>query len=273
MPRNDDTATLAGVDVLVTRPAHQAGGLCAMIGEAGGRVEQVPVIELAGAPDPQGLASLFERLADHALAIFVSANAVDRTLALLASRGGWPAGVPIATVGRGSAAALARHGLPVAICPPAPFNSEGLLAEPALQQVAGQRIIIFRGAGGRELMTDTLRARGAEVVHAEVYRRRIPPGAADALRAVASGPVEIVVVTSNEGLHNLYILAGEELRDWLLGRQLVVISERAATLAAELGFERPAEVANEASDPGLLAAIRRVTTRNNDHNEVSRHVQ
>jgi uroporphyrinogen-III synthase len=63
------------------------------------------------------------------------------------------------------------------------------------------------------------------------------------------------VVSSNEGLHNLYELAGVALRRWLLERQLIVISERTAHLAVELGFRHPARVAAEASDAGLLAAI------------------
>ncbi len=79
------------------------------------------------------------------------------------------------------------------------------------------------------------------------------------------------MVTSNEGLRNLCLLAGEDGRDWLLKRQLVVISTRTAQLAGELGFLRPARVAPEASDEGLLAAIHNWWRASREGNEDGIH--
>lgn len=252
----DPAAGLAGCYVLVTRPAQQAHELCALIEGAGGRAQLLPVIEIAPPRDPQVLADLLAQLDRFDIAIFISSNAVHRACAALAGCV-WPAALRLAAVGRGSAAALAEHGLRAHLLPPHDFSSEGLLALDELQRVAGLRVIIFRGGGGRELLADTLRARGAEVVYAEVYRRVLPPAGQDELRRLAAAQdIDTIVVSSNEGLHNLYQLAGEAPRRWLLERQLIVISERTARLACELGFRHPARVAAEASDAGLLAAIR-----------------
>lgn len=249
---------LAGCHVLVTRPAHQAHNLCALIEQAGGQASLLPVIEIAAPGEPQAVEDLIERLERFDIAIFVSSNAVHRACALVAGRGGWPATLRFAVVGQGSAAALAEHGLRADIHPLHDYNSEGLLALDELQRVAGRRVIIFRGEGGRELLADTLRARGAEVAYAEVYRRTLPPAGRAALqRLAATQPIDAIVVTSNDGLHNLWLLAGDEQRAWLRERQLVVISDRAVRLADELGFHRPARRAAEASDEGLLEAIRR----------------
>lgn len=256
MPAHETTAALAGAHVLVTRPAHQAAGLCEMIAAAGGRASRLPVIEIAGPADPAAVEAILGRMAMYDIAVFVSPNAVEQTLARLAPKG-WPGGPRVAVVGQGSAAALARHGVAVDICPPSRFDSEGLLDEAAMRAVGGLRIVILRGDGGRDLLATTLRARGAQVDFAEVYRRAIPAGAAAELRRIAgSEAVDAIVVTSNEGLRNLDRIAGADLGDWLRARQLVVISARAATLAGELGFTRPARVAAEASDAGLLAALR-----------------
>lgn len=247
---------LAGCRVLVTRPEHQTQRLCALIACAGGRAQTLPVIGIAAPGDPDALAERLARLDRFDIAIFVSGNAVDHVCAGLGDRP-WPPSVRLAAVGRGSAAALAQHGLRADILPPREFNSEGLLELEELRHVAGRRIVIFRAQDGRELLAETLRARGAEVEHVEVYRRILPAASGAGLRRIAGEDnIDTIVVTSNEGLRNLYLLAGAEGRDWLLKRQLIVISVRAARLAAELGFLRPARVAIEASDEGLLAAIR-----------------
>lgn len=273
MPEHEQAGALAGTHVLVTRPAHQADALCGMIAAAGGTAIRLPAIEIAGPADPAAVAAILARLSEFDIAVFVSPNAVERTLALLAERGGWPGGLRVAAVGQGSATALARHGIAIDICPGTRFDSEGLLAEPALNDVDGLRVVILRGDGGRGLLAGTLRARGATVEYAEVYRRVIPAGAAAELRRIAAGgPVDAIVVTSNEGLHNLDRIAGSMLRDWLRARQLVVISTRAAVLAAELGFTRPARVAAAASDDGLLAALRQWRDETARADKGARHV-
>jgi uroporphyrinogen-III synthase len=256
MRPDENAAPLAGRHVLVTRPAHQAGALCGLIEAAGGRVTALPTIEIAPPADPAPADALLARLHEFDLAVFVSANAVHSVHALLRGRP-WPPSTRIAAVGRGSAAALACHGWRVDVQPAREFTSEGLLAESALRDPRGWRVLILRGDGGRELLADTLRARGAEVVHAEVYRRILPAGTGAALARVAGAEpaVDTVVASSNEGLLNLYMASGEALRAWLLSRDLVVIGTRAAALAATLGFERPARIAAEASDDGLFAAL------------------
>ena len=76
--------------------------------------------------------------------------------------------------------------------------------------------MIFRGDGGRELLGDTLRARGATVDYVECYRRARP--AADAgplVRALERGEIDAVVVSSSEGLRNLFDMVGEAGRQRL----------------------------------------------------------
>jgi uroporphyrinogen-III synthase len=245
---------LRGLRVLVTRPAHQAQNLCHMISSAGGTPLSLPIIEIAPPRDPRLAAGTIDRLHEFDLAVFVSRNAIDRVLDAMGDRP-WPAATRIAVVGRGSADALMRHGLRAHIKPAGEFSSEGLLAEDALRDARGLRVVIFRGDGGRELIAGTLRSRGATVTETEVYRRELPPDAAGRLAEFAADEVHAVVVTSNQGLLNLREAAGEELTDWLLSRRLVVISRRAAELARSLGFQRPAEVAAEASDAGLFAIL------------------
>ncbi len=245
------------VGVLVTRPAHQAEHLCALIRAEGGRPICFAVLEIVDPEDLSPFHALVDRLDDFDIAVFISPNAVARALNGILARRRLPPHLKLATVGKGSARELERMGLEADLCPAGRFNSEALLELPAMQEVAGKHIVIFRGEGGRELLADTLAERGAVVEYAEVYRRVQPKAdVGELLRHWARGEIQSVVVTSNEGLRNLFDMVGKLGQQWLRNTRLVVVSERAAALAQDLGFKRPAVVTREASDEAIVEALR-----------------
>lgn len=248
---------LAGVGVLVTRPAAQADGLARLIEDAGGEAIRFPTIEIVPPADLTALLALLDRLAAFDLAVFVSRNAVEQTLSLLAQRRqSLPTGLQIACVGAASAAALRQFGVGDVLVPADRFDSEGLLALPALRQVHGRRVVIFRGDRGRELLADTLRARGAVVEYASCYRTQRPPTDSTALIARwARGEVHIVSLTSSDGARNLYDMLGANGRQWLLATPAVVLSARQAATCGELGFRQPALVAATAADSAIVRTL------------------
>lgn len=252
MPRPD----LRGLGVLVTRPAHQAGALCELIEQAGGRAIRFPVLEIEASHDAATEACL-DRLAEYDLLVFVSPNAVQHGMERVAVHGGLPTGLKLAVVGEGSARALeARTGRRADVCPAERYETEGLLALPGLQDMRGRRVLILRGQDGRGLLGETLRERGAVVDYAEVYRRRLPRADKGRLASLlAAGEVDWLTVTSSEGLRNLLLLAGSENARDLLKLPIVVVSERTAALATELGFVHPARIAMPISDQGILMAV------------------
>ena len=254
------SAALGGVTVAVTRPAGQGRELCQAIEAHGGRAVHFPALDIRPIEDNKKLKRLLDRLESYDLAIFVSRNAVAATAARIIH---WPAHVPLAAVGKSTAAALQSQWRRAVITPGNQYNSEALLALPELQSVRNRRILIFRGEGGRDLLENELSRRGANVACAEVYRRTLPDQRLAALRT--HGPIDVLVVTSNEGLTNLVQLAEPDQRDWLLHKPLVVISQRTATLAAELGFTHPATIAQRADDNGLLNAIIAWNSKHHNH--------
>ena len=139
--------SLEGVRVLVTRPRDQAENLAHLIEQEGGEAIRFPVIEIAEPSDLQALHAVIDRLDTFTLAVFISPNAVTRAMNLiLAKRGGIPSKLRVACVGRGSERELKHFRIENVIVPSARFDSEALLARPELQQVAGEKILIFRGA-------------------------------------------------------------------------------------------------------------------------------
>lgn len=247
---------LQGIGVLVTRPAHQAESLCRNIERAGGSAIRFPVLEIGEPLDEQGLLEVIERLDDYDWAIFISANAVNKALGRILAKRHWPATLRIAVVGRRSAEELERLGQPADLCPEREFSSEGLLELPEMQAVSGKRIVIFRGNGGRELLADTLRQRGAEVDYVEAYRRVRPttdPG--PLLSSWVRREIDIVLVSSVESLNNLCAMLGAQGRPLLLDTPLLVVSERILPLTHKLGFRRPPLVAENATDQAVLDAL------------------
>ena len=142
------------------------------------------------------------------------------------------------------------------IVPQEIFNSEALLALGAMTAVAGKRVMIVRGNGGRNKLGDTLRARGAEVHYVEVYQRRLPRvDQARLARDWQQQAMDAIVVTSGEALKNLPLLVGAPLRDRLLASCLVVVNPRLQDLAIQSGFHGPGRLAAKASDRAILKAL------------------
>jgi uroporphyrinogen-III synthase len=217
--------SFAGRGIVVTRPRELAQPLAAAIERRGGRAIVFPAIEIEELPPPPELA----RLADYQLVVFVSPSAVR-----VASRslGAWPQGLAAAAIGTGTRRELERAGIGEIISPQAGADSEALLAAPEMRDVAGKRVLIVRGAGGRPVLGNALAARGASVSYAECYRRSRP--AADATPLLAqwrSGEVDALSVSSTEGLDNFRVMTGAEGHPWLAKTPLFVPHPRIASHA------------------------------------------
>jgi uroporphyrinogen-III synthase len=251
-----DTPDLHGLRVLVTRPAHQAEPLAQLIEAAGGEAVRFPVVEILDTADSAALHRILDRLSSFDIAVFISPNAVNKAMNLIQGRAGLPPHLQLACVGRGSAKALKHFGREADIVPDGRFDSEALLARDEFQQVGGKKIVIFRGDGGREVLGDTLKARGAEVEYAECYRRAKPhTDTTPLLRRWARGEIDLVTITSVDGLRNLFDLVGKLGQQWLIKTPVLVVSERMANVCRELGFKTEPIVA-EPSDEGIVAAAR-----------------
>jgi uroporphyrinogen-III synthase len=244
MPPDSPLATLR---IVVTRPRDQAARLAQGIKQAGGTAILFPLLEIALAANPQKLHALLARLGEFNLAIFVSPNAVRYGMA---AAGALPAHLKITAVGQGSASALHELGIANVIVPNKGFDSEALLALPELGNVAGKKIMIFRGDGGRELLGDTLKARGAQVDYAECYRRLLPSQDISAL--LAARP-DAITVTSSEAVSYLHDMLDAQGRAQLAALPLFAPHARIAAAAERLGWR--SVITTASGDDGLLSGL------------------
>jgi len=244
---------LAGLSVLVTRPAHQADKLCELIEVAHGRPVRFPALEILGPSDKQAARADLAGAKHANLLIFVSANAVGYAFPLLPPQ--LPIDIEIAAVGGATAQALTEVGLDPTLIPKR-MDSEGLLALPGLQSVADKTIYILRGDGGRELIRETLLERGAEVRVVDVYRRQIPQQAKGIRNLLNhwSNLVQIATASSNQILDNLFTLLGEQGAQKLRQTPMLVVSQRMADHARALGCES-VHIASSARDRDMVTAL------------------
>lgn len=246
------TQPLAGRAVLVTRPVHQAAPLMQAIRAAGGEAIAFPALAIEPVPVEQ-LGDALGRLAGADIAIFISPNAAQFGMDAIRAHGGLPAGIQVLAVGPGTARGLAAAGV-VGVVTPAGQDSEALLALPQLQAVAGRRVMIVRGVGGRPLLADTLRARGAEVQFLECYRRTRPDAdAAPLLARWRAGGVDAVTIASAETLDNLAMLLGDVGAPLLAATPLFAPHEKIAAAARRAGIVHA--IATPGGDAGLLEGL------------------
>ena len=243
--------------ILVTRPSPQGEELVSRLRALGQVAWSFPLIEFSPGRELSTLSRSLNALGDGDLVFALSQHAVSFAHAQLQQQHLlWPTTPRYFAIGRTTALALHQvSGLDVRY----PLDreiSEVLLQLPELQTIAGKKALILRGNGGRELLAETLTERGAIVTLCECYQR-CPvhyDGAEEAMRW-QTREVTTLVVTSGEMLQQLWTLIPLWYRErWLLQCRLLVVSERIAKLAQEMGWQ-DIQVADSADNDALLRAL------------------
>ncbi len=238
MERMSGNSPLDGLRVLVCRPREQAAPLCQALTRAGALPRALPTIEIRPlnlAPEQR---TLIQDLDLYQTVVVVSANAAS----LLVEAAGewwpqWPVGIRWLAVGARTGAVLEAAGLNC-LHPERGMTSEDLLALPELKAIEGQRILLCKGQGGREVLATTLRERGARVDELLLYERGLPHYSEDSIReALKAFDPRVIVALSGETLNNLLAL-GQNTDHNLRRRAVLVPGERVATQAKAAGFRQ-----------------------------------
>ncbi len=221
---------------LIARPGARAQALEQALEQAGLVPRSLDIMTLvAREPTPCERTLLYD-LDNFRHVICTSPFAATCLVEAIESR--WPqlpTGIAFHATGVSTASVL-EEGLGVDVSAPGPGSgsaSEALLALPGLQAIAGMRVALVSGEGGRELIEQTLAARGADVSRLSLYERRLQPPEATACARLARGEFALLIVTSQEQLEYLDQWCTPATRK----RALVVSSQRLATMAGRYHFE------------------------------------
>jgi len=261
--------TLHGLQVIVTRPAHQSEHFRQQLEQAGAQTLCIPVIEVRASGQPQVTQVMLAGLASYDAALFISANAVTFGLAALDDvQQQVLRNLTLGAIGKKTAKALQERGFNPQWVPAQGFTSEDFLAMPQVQQLAGKRILIFRGEGGRELLADGLRQRGAVVDYVDVYQRICPKHDAGQLKQHHERQqLGIIAITSSEGLLNLLTLLDNP--DWIKTVPLLVGSQRMLVTARQAGFTGLIVIADNPGDEAMLQALNQWAQESHDDRQNS----
>ncbi len=195
-----EAAARTAPHVLVGRPEGRGSGLQLRLRQQGCRVSNVPLLAIAPCPVelPEG------ELPD--LLVFVSVSSVEHGVPQLDQKApGWRS-TRCYAVGPATMQALVEQGIE-AQTPRQGSNSEALLAEPAFHEAG--HVWVVRGRDGRDLLEQTLRARGCEVRLIDVYERTLPQTATSVITELMQrDPPQMVILTSVQSARNWRICAG-----------------------------------------------------------------
>ena len=187
--------------VINTRPVERAAPLTRHLQQAGLTVVDIPMLTLEArattdndmllmrqwlAGEYQALVIVSPTAAASGLAIWQALEHERQTLDanaknMYGSVNILTAPSHIIAVGEATAAVLNDVKLPTAsyqVRQPTIANNEGMLAMPEIEGLqAGDKLLVWRGLGGRRLLVDTLQARDVHIDSIAWYERKMPMGA------------------------------------------------------------------------------------------------
>lgn len=223
---------LQGLRILNTRPLHQNKSLTTAITQAGGVSIEFPTLAIEAIENWQDTLCC---LMDISHAIFTSENSVRYFFASYPAS--WPSHIQVIAIGHATAHALQDYKIKVDHIP-STANSESLILLDTLQNISSQNILLIKGQGGRTFIEESLVMRGAQVIPLPVYRRTLPQitqQAADSLWQ--DQRIDIILFTSEQAMQQLFSLLGEKAHAWLRQTPCLVISDRLASAAHQLGIQ------------------------------------
>jgi uroporphyrinogen-III synthase len=257
---------LNGLHILVTRPSAQAMPWAGRLQALGAKTSVISLLEIVPVLDTAQIQAIKNCILDFNLyhkVIFVSQNAVEFGFEWIEDY--WPQlpiGVEFFAVGETTARQLQERGAPVtdlAQSQTGAMTSETLLQSPALQSVTGEKILIFRGLGGRPHIGEALSARGAKVDYCELYQRVLPEESGAKFAQIFQLNLEnlVLVLHSGEALENFQkILRQPELAALAIEEKIVLLvpSQRIVELAKAAGFIH-VTAAQNATEASMLQGL------------------
>ena len=253
-----ENSPLWGAKILVTRARAQASELVERIRDQGGEAIEFPSIEIVKENDLTALYEAFQVISDYGWIIFTSVNAVDIFFEELGGMGidiRQLQGIKICAIGPATAAQLLKWGLVVDLMPEE-YRAEGIIMELKTLVKPGQRVLLPRASGAREILPQSLLEMGALVNEVIVYQAApASPINPNHLQEIRDGEVDYITFTSSSTVSNFVNIVGSQYVNTFNDRvKVACIGPITARTAEEHGFTVDI-MPDQYTIEGLLEAI------------------
>lgn len=248
------TGPLTGATLIVTRPVGMGVSMIQRIGTLGGKAVNLPGLSLRSVVDAEEAKSTLQKATSLDGVIFVSPAAVRHAYRLLPQLS-FSSKTRVAAMGMATANALVRRGVRRVIVSLERQNTEGLLERHEFDSIQNQQWGLIGAPGGRELLAQTLRERGA-IVHDIAVYLRVPPrlGHHHAQTVMRAKDPLFIFFSSAETVGYLAQLLPTAAWKRLLNAEAIVSSARLADVVRQQGFER-ITLARSANAADLITAV------------------
>ena len=247
--------------IIITRALEQTSEAREIFRKNGAEVFDLPSLVIGPPDDWEPLDSALKEITTFDWIIFSSANGVrnvdDRMKEIGLSLSEISENIKIAAVGRKTASLLEDMDVKVSFVPPS-FVADSLV-EYFPQNQKGLKLFIPRvQTGGRSILSDSFKLKGAEVTEVAAYEsscpKDIPQKTIDALN---SGQIDIIAFTSSKTVKNTVSLFtkhfGENWLKLIKKIQLVSIGPQ-TTISCKNLIRKPDKEASPHDLEGLLQA-------------------
>ena len=247
--------------IIITRAQEQTSEARKIFSQNGAEVFDLPSLVIGPPDDWRPLDDALEKIATFDWIIFSSANGVrnveDRLKRIGLSLSEISKTIQIAAVGRKTASLLSDMDAKISFVPPV-FVADSLV-ENFPQNQTGLKLLIPRvQTGGRSILADSFKSRGAEVTEVAAYEsncpRYIPRDTIDALN---SRKIDIIAFTSAKTVTNTVILFKKYFgNNWfkLIEKIKLISIGPQTTLSCRNLIRKPDKEANPHDLEGLLQA-------------------
>jgi uroporphyrinogen-III synthase len=233
--------SLKNISLWITRPHGQANQLSDMLRKRGAKVLHLPMIEIEKIAVSNKTRESIKKLKKYELVFFISTNAANLGMELIDEEfSSLPDKPAYFAPGPTTAKVLESYGLTVSY-PDRAMSTESLLLLPEIRRILEnkdkkKKALIFRGQGGRELLANTLRAKGVEVEYIELYKRVVPSFSEAYLKEISTKKKPNgIIFSSAEAIQNFIALFEKVYPDYK-NIPVFLSSERLKRLAQDLGF-------------------------------------
>ena len=247
--------TLYGKTIVVTRPLAQAQEICETLELHQANVVHFPVMQIIAADDLSVATQFFKNIQKYRIIIFTSSNAVQYAAELAKDLNITFHSAILAAIGPATKSELEDLGYQVKIYPVTKYTSEALLQHHDLQNLVDQDILIIKGQGGREILLQELRARGAKVGQAIVYQRTLPENRNPIDLTSLTQQDTAILIYSAEAAQNLWSMCSKSEQAWISNVTFIMGSERIAETTISVEVAKKTIIAENPSDDAMFNAV------------------